>query len=186
MTTATKTKQLTKEHGIAIIRWYDLNGRNNWGGWHSYPSIGVGASYLQYDTNMCQINLDSPVEIDGEVYNCITSGRAVGKRWDKPISFSEIRKWCLPEEQKAIEDIRSAEMASSYNNAMAAFRSLPETIQAELLALTSDNCGSNNKRKSAIYTCVHKHAEVVLPVINSKDVRKILDCIHFDHKYFPA
>lgn len=177
-------KQLTKESAIAIIRWYDLNGQNNWGGWSNYQTIGVGASYLQYDTNQCQINLDNLVEIDGEMYNCITSGRPVGAKWHNAISFSELRKWCLPDEQKAREEARTAAMTAGYDNALASFNSLPEAIRSELLTLTLDHCGSNNKRKSAIYSCINANAATILPIIDGKNVRQILDCIHFNHKYF--
>jgi len=78
----TTTKELSKEQGIAIIRWYDSKSEN-WGSWGNYPVLGLGASYLQYDTNPCQINLDIPVMINGEKYNCISCGRSVGKKMEQ-------------------------------------------------------------------------------------------------------
>jgi len=75
-------------------------------------------------------------------------------------------------------------MLAGYNNALSAFNSLPENLRTELLSITEASCGSNNRRKKAIGVYVGEHAEEILPIIDSKSVRQIIDCLQYNHTYF--
>lgn len=83
---------LNRQHALALLVWRATEGSRNWGGWGEYPDLPVDASYLSYDTNPCQINLAKPVTVEGRDYNCITSGRPVGKKWSRPISFERLKE----------------------------------------------------------------------------------------------
>lgn len=82
---------LNRNQVLALLVWKATIGTGNWGGWGKYPSLPVGASYRQYATNQCQINLDKAVMVDGKGYNCITNGRPVGAKWDRPIGFGDLQ-----------------------------------------------------------------------------------------------
>lgn len=85
-------KTLTRENAINILSWLKSEGQSNWGGWGNYPSIPVSAQYLSYDTNHCQINFGECILVGEDLINCITTGRPVGQKWDKPISFSSLQE----------------------------------------------------------------------------------------------
>lgn len=181
-------KQLTKEQGIALIRWYESFGQNNWGGWHNYPSLPVGASYLQYDDNKCQVNLSETIIIDDEKINCISaSRRSIGNKWYKVMTFSGLKSWCLPEEVKEQEAAAKAERVSALSAAKENFAKLPENIQSELMALTVETCGSNNRRKKMQNAYIVEHAEAVKPFFPEfKHLRYLMDCLQYNHDYYPV
>lgn len=137
---------LTKEQGIAIINWYETVGQSNWGVWGNYPSLPVGASYLSYDTVACQINLDQKIEIDGDKYNCITTGRfSVGKKLDKNISFEALKEWAVDgylAAKKANENQQNISVVEKYDALTNELKDLYKSMPF--------NEFSNNKRKSII------------------------------------
>lgn len=83
---------LTREQAINLLAWYQTEGASNFGTWSNYPNLPVGAQYLSYDVCRVHVQLDSPIEVKGNTYNCIATSRLpVGKKWDKPIGFNEIQ-----------------------------------------------------------------------------------------------
>ncbi len=182
---------LSKENAIAIIRWYESKSEN-WGSWGNYPTLPVGASYLQYEDCECIIKLDCRVSLaDGENENFkyITSGSGRNtpgvKEADDYISFYSLKNWCLPEEAKAAEELRRAAHLSAYNEAKSNFEKLPTNMQSDLLAITITACGSNNSRKKAIAAYAFENKEIIQPIMGElKDVRKIVDCLQNNHTYY--
>lgn len=104
-------KTLTRESAINILVWMKSEGQNNWGGWGNYPSIPVSAQYLSYDTNHCQINLEKSVFVGKDLINCITTGRPVGQKWDKPISFSYLQEFFKISDSEVSTEISKKENA---------------------------------------------------------------------------
>lgn len=137
-------KTLTKENAQALITWFENEGQSNWGTWGNYPTLPVGATYLQYDTNACQINFDQTVEINGGAINCISVSRhTVGKKWDKSTSFEALKEWAI---EGYAEAKRGARSNVDVVNA-AKFDALP----SELKVLWIECVGkSNNQRKLAL------------------------------------
>lgn len=186
----TKAITLSKEQAIAIVRWNEAKSEN-WGCWGNYPSLPVGASYLQYDNTKCVIKLSGRLTLnDGENENFkyITSGggNTPGvKNGEDYISFYSLKSWCLPEEVKSESDAYYARGNAAYNTALANFNLLPENIKADLLAITIEICGSNNRRKKTLNGYAYVNKEAIIPVMGElKNVIKIVDCIQFNHKYF--
>lgn len=105
--TMATTVELTRQEVLSILVWRATDGRGNWGGWGKYPRLQVGASYLQYDTNPCQINLSKNIYVCGDTYNCITDGTPVGSKWIYSISFGRLQNFY---------DITDSEIATAVKN----------------------------------------------------------------------
>ena len=184
-----KNKILSKEQAIGIINWYDSK-NPNWGSWGNYPTLPVGASYLQYDIVDCVIKLKEPLSLndgENECFKFITSGHynTPGvKKGSDYITFYDLKAWAMPEVVKAEYELQSLKRKAAYTQAITNFKSLPVQIQTELLAMTREAFGSNNIRKSAIYIYCHKNRDVIEPIMTTKDVRQIVDCIQNNNKYF--
>lgn len=63
---------MSTDHAKLLIDWIEKNKGVNWGAWSEKPNIGVGATYLSYDRNPMQINLDEEVELGGIAFRCIS------------------------------------------------------------------------------------------------------------------
>jgi len=139
-------KNLSKQNAIDLINWFETTGQKNWGVWGNYPSLPVGASYLSYDTNPCQINLSETISINGEEYNCISNNRhTVGKKWNKTISFEDLKDWAIDGYLNA----KKASQSDKYNSIVEKFDNSPSDLK-ELYRSMPLNLFSNNKRKSAL------------------------------------
>lgn len=77
---------------MKLIVWFKTEGQGNWGGWGNYPDLPVSASYLQYDSNQCQVNLTPGIEIGNELFNCISNSRPVGSKWSNRIRFNDLQE----------------------------------------------------------------------------------------------
>ena len=181
-------ENLTKDQAISLVRWYESTGQSNWGGWSNYPTLPVGATYLQYDDNQCQVNLSETIMIDDEEVNCISHSRiSVGKKCDKVMTFYTLKSWCLNEELHAEEAAKRAESNKALNEAKANFAKLPEAMQAELLSYTVAACGSNNKRKFTISKYVGENLETISQFFTKpQHVIKVVDCLQYNHESFSA
>jgi hypothetical protein len=143
---------LNRNEAIAILVWFAKFGNTNWGTWGKYPKLPVGASYLSYDTNPCQINLSSPVTIDGENYNCITKGRPVGAKWSNAISFFDLQeKYNITDSEiiSAVKAFDNAERIEYLNGCIARHKSalsesnISFTPAIEQIFLRSEKSGDN-------------------------------------------
>lgn len=86
-------KTLTKQNAVDILVWYFTEGQGNWGGWGKYPSLPVGASYQQYESNPVQINFTEIVSIGEANFNCISKKRSVGQKYSSYITFSFLQEY---------------------------------------------------------------------------------------------
>lgn len=101
-------------HAKALIDWIEKNKGVNWGSWSEKPKIGIGATYLSYDCNPMQINLDKPVELGGIVFRCISEStswkRIMGKKNSRLfISIEGLKEMYhrqLAEEEKSVMNLK--------------------------------------------------------------------------------
>jgi hypothetical protein len=134
-----KMKQLTKEAAKNILSWYDSIGANNWGGWHSYPSIGTDASYASFEDCHLRIMLDETMQMDGadDNFNCISDSRRVpGKKVKGIASIQDLRDYVLTADEKN-EKLKEA-WVSDWSRA--------KKMQADQLAFE----GQSDEEKSVI------------------------------------
>lgn len=144
-------KKLTKEQAISLINWYLINKNSNWGSWGDYPDLPCGANYLQYDTNPCQVNLDESILVGNDEINCfIHSRHVVGHKWNKPMTFSQLRKLFTPgivkKEWIARNDAQTEvrQVIADYYN------SLPIETRQEIEEIWHSDIGKK-KRKSMLW-----------------------------------
>jgi hypothetical protein len=109
-----KPIKMSTDHAKALIDWIEKNKGVNWGSWSEKPNIGIGATYLSYDRNPMQINLDGEVELGGLIFRCISestsSMRIMGKKNSKSFigieGFKEMYHLQLIQEEEPVMNLK--------------------------------------------------------------------------------
>lgn len=149
-------KTITEKQALSLIEWYLSEGRDgNWGSWSHNFDLPCSASVLQYDTNQCQINLDETIKVNGEQVNCFTHSRSpVGKKWNKSMTFSELREIFTPnivreerEVREAAENIARKQVKNYYDN-------LPEEFKLSIQNIWGADKGRKKRRNELWNFCV--------------------------------
>jgi hypothetical protein len=87
-----KEIHFTRKHAFEVLSWYEKTGCLNWSNWKTYPNLPVKASFVSYESNHCQINLEAEIRVRNKYYNCIsTEQNPVGEQWNKPLTFTQLQ-----------------------------------------------------------------------------------------------
>lgn len=147
----------TRDQVIALATWIKNYKGTNWGGWDSYPSLPIRASYLQFDVQPMQINLDEPVIIDGQKVDCIIEGRAVVGKRKYPLYTDDLCDIAFPDQARArlLEGYRSdwqrAKLhCEKYAAAVKAYESASDEVKKDIASMQAELAaikGTANSRK---------------------------------------
>lgn len=163
-----------------LVDWMQKNAQNNWGGWSNYPTLPVTATYLQYDTQKCQVNFKSTILVKNEEVNCIVWDRhTVGAKWDKPMMYSSLREFAYPELVKKELQAYLKEKEIAKQDAFKKIELLPLDLRLSLLDIYKLNIGGK-KRKALIHHAINENLEIINSIFGGfKGCRETLDIVYY-------